>query len=116
MSMIFPLRRSILVSPFAIRDRRRLGGTLPVSEDAVRLGDHRSVARLIAPPQFIPWIGSCWSNQAFRSDLRSGQLVHRLQKGGIEHFGCHDLATADQPDLIRPVIGDGAMYRAQVIP
>ena len=49
---------------------------------------------------------------AFQSRLPSGQLARWLQKGGIEHLGCHDLATADKPDLVRPVIGDGAMYRA----
>ena len=50
------------------------------------------------------------------SGLVSGQLSRRPQKGGIEHFGCHNLATADQPDFVRPVVGDGAMYRAEVVP
>src|SRR6516164_11096594 len=87
------------------------GGTFQVGKDATRSDDDGRATGPIARRRLI-LIRSRWSNQTFESRLRSGQFACWLQKGGIEHLGCHDLATPDKPDLVRPVIGDGAVYRA----
>src|SRR4051812_31900716 len=44
------------------------------------------------------------------------KLPYRPKKLGIEHLCRDDLTAPDQPDLIRPVIGDRAVDRAEMIP
>jgi hypothetical protein len=47
--------------------------------------------------------------------LHLGQFTRRAQKVRIERLCRHDLAAADQPYLVGPVIGDGPMDRAEMV-